>query len=470
MEKPIIKADIRNNKESAWQAQKPFVRRVDEMLGDTPRKAFVRTYGCQQNVSDSERLRGMLAEMGYTFTDGPEDADLVIFNTCAVRDHAEKRVLGNVGALKGVKEKRPAMRIAVCGCMMQEPETAKTLRRHYPYVDLVFGTGALPRFPELLYRLLAGERHVVDTEEPEDVAEGLPVRREGRYTAWLPVMQGCNNFCTYCIVPYVRGREHSRAPENVLAEAADLVKNGYKDITLLGQNVNSYGRGLPDGWDFSRLLAAVSALPGDFRLRFMTSHPKDASPRLFETMAENPKAARHLHLPFQSGSDRVLERMNRRYTAESYRELVRLARETIPDLCLTADVIVGFPGETEADFRQTLELVKEIRFANLYMFRYSPRAGTPAAEMPDPVPEKEKAAWFDELLKTQAAVGRAYLESRVGKTERVLALEVKDGVAFGRADSGIAVSFAAEEPGRFYPVNITRVKGVTLYGEAERKA
>ncbi|MFT9056303.1 MAG: tRNA (N6-isopentenyl adenosine(37)-C2)-methylthiotransferase MiaB [Ethanoligenens sp.] len=455
------------NPEINWETQRQYALRVRGLWGAAEKKAYVRTYGCQQNVSDSEKLSGMLEQMGYTFTDSPRDADLVLFNTCAVREHAEQRVLGNVGALKGIKAQKQDMVIALCGCMMQEAHVAQKIRQSYPYVNLVFGTGALPRFPELLWRTLAENGRVFDMEEQNGVVEGVPVRRDSAYTAWLPVMHGCNNFCTYCIVPYVRGREHSRAPEQVLREATELIATGCKEITLLGQNVNSYGRDLQNGWDFSRLLAEIAALPGEFRLHFMTSHPKDASHRLFDTIAANPKISRRLHLPFQSGSDRVLRQMNRRYTAAQYRELVAYARQVIPDLCLTSDVIVGFPGETEEDFRQTLALVEEVGFANLYTFLYSKRKGTPAETMPDPVPHGEKARWFEELLRVQGEKSRAFLNDYVGKTERVLAERVQDDTAIGHTDSGVAVSFPADGPGKFYDVEFTQVKGVTLYGKPQ---
>lgn len=454
--------------EKDWGAQQQYALRVRGLWGAAAKKAYVRTYGCQQNVSDSEKLSGMLEQMGYTFTDSPKDADLVLFNTCAVREHAEQRVLGNVGALKGIKEKRPDMVIALCGCMMQEAHVAQKIRQSYPYVNLVFGTGALPRFPELLWRTLSENGRVFDLEEQNGIVEGMPVRRDGAYTAWLPVMHGCNNFCTYCIVPYVRGREHSRAPEQVLREAAELIGTGCKDITLLGQNVNSYGKDLQNGWDFSRLLTEIAALPGEFRLHFMTSHPKDASHRLFDTIVANPKISRRLHLPFQSGSDRVLRQMNRGYTSAQYRALVAYAKEKIPGLCLTSDVIVGFPGETEEDFRQTLALVEEVGFANLYTFLYSPRKGTPAEKMPDPIPHAEKARWFEELLRVQGEKSRAFLNAYVGKTEQVLAERVQDGTASGHTDSGVATSFPADKPGLFYDVTFTAVKGVTLYGAPER--
>lgn len=432
--------------------------------------ACIRTYGCQQNESDSERLAGMLAAMGYGFTQEPTLAEFVLFNTCAVREHAEMRVFGNLGALRPAWEKRRSMVIALCGCMVQQEHIAQKLRESYPFVDLVFGTHMLSRLPELLWRVLSGERRVCELGGGDgDMEEGLPVRREGKLKAWLPVMRGCDNFCSYCIVPYVRGRERSREPETILREAEKLIAEGYREITLLGQNVNSYGRGLPSGVDFPRLLRAVCALPGDFRVRFMTSHPKDASPALFAAMAESPKAAKHLHLPFQAGNDRVLRLMNRRYTRERYLSLVRLARESMPGLSLTSDVIVGFPGETYEEFRETLGVLREVRFDNLFTFIYSKRRGTPAEKLEDPVSHAEKAKWLAELLNLQEEILRERLASFSGQTLRVLYEERgDDGLCVGRADNNLLVRFSAEPDavGRFVNVRVTGAGGTSLTGTA----
>ena len=450
-----------------WDTQRQYALRVRGLHGAQPQSAFIRTYGCQQTVSDSEKLAGMLAEMGYTMAADEKKADLVLFNACAVREHAEQRVLSNMGALKAVKESRPGMVLALCGCMASEAHVAERVRRQFPYIDMVFGTGALPRFPQLLWQVLSERRRVFDQQEQQAVVEGLPTRRDGTLKAWLPVMQGCNNFCTYCIVPYVRGREHSRTPAHVLAEARKLIASGCRELTLLGQNVNSYGKDLQNGWDFARLLEAVCGIEGDFRVHFMTSHPKDASVRLLETIAANPKASRRLHLPFQSGSDRVLRAMHRGYTAAQYRALVAEARRLIPGLCLSSDVIVGFPGETEEDFAQTLALVEELRFANLYTFLYSPRQGTPAAEMADDTPQEEKSRRFARLLRAQERNGRAFLEGMVGQTGRVLAEAVENGVAAGKADCGAGVRFAAprEAAGQYCEVRFTAVRGVAFEAE-----
>ncbi|MCL2748080.1 MAG: tRNA (N6-isopentenyl adenosine(37)-C2)-methylthiotransferase MiaB [Oscillospiraceae bacterium] len=385
--------------------QRDFMARVRAMSDGLPAPplAYVDTYGCQQNEADSERLRGMLAEMGYAFTDDEYAADVIVINTCAVRAHAEVRVLGNVGALVHTKRAKPDQIIVLCGCMMQEPSNVEKIKHSYRHVDLVFGTHALPRFPQLLYKALGRAGRFFDRDEGGgEIVEDLPVRRGPRPRAWLSVMYGCDNFCSYCIVPYLRGRERSRAPDRILEEARELIADGYTELTLLGQNVNSYGKG--HGLDFAALLGLVCAIDGDFSVGFMTSHPKDATPRLFGTMAANPKMRRHLHLPFQSGSDRILSAMNRGYTRDGYISLIDNARSLMPDLNLTSDVIVGFPNETEEDFSSTLDLMRRIRFDNLFTFIYSIRPGTPAARLPDDVPGSVKRERMARLLALQAAI------------------------------------------------------------------
>ncbi|MDR0670821.1 MAG: tRNA (N6-isopentenyl adenosine(37)-C2)-methylthiotransferase MiaB [Oscillospiraceae bacterium] len=384
--------------------QQAYVARLRALFGgaDAPPLAFVDTYGCQQNEADSERLRGMLFEMGCGFTTREEEADLIVINTCAVREHAEMRVLGNVGALIHTKRNKPRQLIALCGCMMQSPEVVEKVRRSYRHVDLVFGPHALPRFPELLWRALARTGRIFDRDEGGGpLTEGLPVYRAAPPRAWVSIMYGCDNFCSYCIVPHVRGRERSRSPEAVLEEVFSLVRGGYTELTLLGQNVNSYGKGLAPPTDFAALLASVCRVPGDFTVGFMTSHPKDATCRMLDVMAENPKIRRHLHLPFQSGSDRILRAMGRGYTRASYERLIDDARARMPDLNLTSDVIVGFPGETEADFADTLSLLARVRFHNLFTFIYSKRPGTPAADLPDDTPPAVKRERMARLLALQ---------------------------------------------------------------------
>ena len=403
-----------------------------EQSGTVP-TAFLDTYGCQQNEADSERIRGMLEQCGYTMQDGEEGADVIVINTCAVREHAEQRVLGNVGALVHTKRRHPGQKIFLCGCMMGEPAVAEKIRKSYTHVDGVFSTHHLWEFPSLLYRVLdTGKRVFATEDEAGSIAEGLPVVRSSAFKAWVSIMYGCNNFCTYCIVPYVRGRERSRKPEDVIAEVKELVASGCRDITLLGQNVNSYGKDLDCGVDFADLLAELAQLPGEFLLRFMTSHPKDATRTLFDTMAKYPKIARHIHLPFQAGNDRVLKEMNRRYTAAQYLELVNYARSVMPDIVLTSDVIVGFPGEIDEEFEDTLKLVECVRYDALFTFIYSPRTGTPAAEMPDPATRQEKLARFDRLCAAQNRISEEKHQEYVGKTVRVLVDGVDDGVLTAR--------------------------------------
>ncbi|MBQ6066426.1 MAG: tRNA (N6-isopentenyl adenosine(37)-C2)-methylthiotransferase MiaB [Clostridia bacterium] len=459
--------------------QREYTQRVRAILEaqfpEGAPRAFVHTYGCQGNVADSERLKGQLSAMGYTFTDEKEQADLVLFNTCAVREHAQDRVFGNVGALKPVKERRRHMKIVLCGCMMQQPHVAERIRRSYPFVDLVFGTFAVHRLPELLYQTLRGGKRVFETTETAgEIVEGLPVYRDGDFKAWLPIMYGCNNFCTYCVVPYVRGRERSRRPEAVIAEAEELIESGAKEITLLGQNVNSYGRNCDFGVDFPELLRRINALEGDFKIRFMTSHPKDCTKELLDAMAACEKAARHLHLPFQSGSSRVLRAMNRGYTREEYLELIAYAKKVMPDLSLTSDVIVGFPGETYEEFKETLSLIEEVKFTSLFTFIFSPREGTKAMRMDDPVSAAEKSKWFAELLKTQESIAAERCASMVGQAYEVLVEGVtkeNDGRLTGRTAGNVNIDFPGDPAliGNYVNVRVTEAKNWILSGEISRK-
>ena len=359
--------------------------------------------------------------MGYQFTQSEAEADLIVINTCAIREHAEMRVLGNVGALVHTKRAKPGQLICVCGCMAQEPHMAQKIKDSYRQVDLVFGPHALWRFPELLYRLVTRRGRIFDiADEPGSIAEGIPLVRQEGVKAWVSIMYGCNNFCTYCIVPYVRGRERSRRPEEIEKELRELVAAGYKEITLLGQNVNSYGKDLGIDVDFADLLRRLNAVPGDFWLRFMTSHPKDASSKLFSAMAECGKVAKQLHLPFQSGSDEILHRMNRRYTAEHYKSLIADARSKMPDITLSSDIIVGFPGETDEDFEQTLKLVQDTRFDLLFTFLYSPRTGTPAASYEDNATPQDKQRRFERLLKAQDEIVAEKQAAYQGRKLRLL--------------------------------------------------
>ena len=430
--------------------------------------AFVDTYGCQQNEADSERIRGMLEASGYTISDTEEGADVIVINTCAVREHAEQRVFGNVGALVHTKRRHPGQKIFLCGCMAGQPDVVARIKKSYPYVDGVFNTHHLWEFPSLLLQILTTGKRVFAVEDSAGcIAEGIPVCRTNTLKAWVSIMYGCNNFCSYCIVPYVRGRERSRRPEDVIEECRGLIEAGYKEITLLGQNVNSYGKDLGIGVDFSDLLARIAEIPGDYLLRFMTSHPKDASPKLFRTMASSPHIARQLHLPFQSGSDRVLKAMNRHYDSAQYLDLVRQAREAMPDLVLTSDVIVGFPGETEEEFEDTLRLVETVGYDALFTFIFSPRPGTPAAKMDDPTPKQEKNRRFDRLCETQNRISAARHAAYIGKTVRVL-VDGRDGdLLTARTEGGRLVRFSGPDGliGQFLPVRITDCSTWSLTGE-----
>ena len=442
--------------------------------------ALVDTYGCQQNEADSEKLRGYLAEMGCGFTQDEFQADVIVVNTCAVREHAEMRVLGNVGALSHAKKARPGQIVAVCGCMVQQEHMAQKLKMSYPVVDLVFGPHELWRFPELLKQVMDARerkddrRRVFATAKDDGaVAEGIPLRRDGTVKAWLSIMYGCNNFCTYCIVPYVRGRERSRLPEDILREARQLVEEGYRDITLLGQNVNSYGKDLDEPVDFADLLRMVNAIPGDFVLRFMTSHPKDATEKLLRTMAECGKCAHHIHLPVQSGSDRVLRAMNRHYDRAAYLEKVALARRYMPDLVLTTDIIVGFPGETEEEFEDTLSLCEQVRFDAMFTFIYSKRVGTPAASMPDPYTRAEKQARFDRLTELANRISGEKHRTYEGQTLRVLVdgETGKEPYNLSSRTSGGRLVHLRGDPaliGQFVNARITTSNTWALYGEVEK--
>jgi len=455
------------------EKQKEIMRRVRESFAmrPAPPLAYIDTYGCQQNEADSEKLRGMLAEMGYGATDDEYAADVAIINTCAIRENAENRALGNVGEFTHTKKAKPSQVVVFCGCLAGVPETVGKVKQSYKHVDLVFPPNALWRFPELLHRALSSKGRLYDTEcSAGAIAEGLPVRRAGTVNAWLPIMYGCDNFCSYCIVPYVRGRERSRAPDAVLDEARALVKSGYKDITLLGQNVNSYG----DKLNFAGLIRRINDIDGDFLIRFMTSHPKDASIELFSAMAESEKAARHIHLPFQAGNDRILKLMNRGYTRAGYLEKISAARELMPDIVITSDVIVGFPGETDEEFEDTLQLVEEARFDAMFTFIYSKRPGTPAAKLPDTVTREEKQIRFDRLLELQNRISDEKHAQYIGRTVRVLVDDESPGEEYpvkARTNGGRLVHLpgGAELMGSFTNARITHSNSWSLFGEPEHK-
>ena len=436
---------------------------------DAPPMAYVHSFGCQQNVNDGEKICGVLQDVGFGLTDTLEQADLILFNTCAVREHAEQRVFGNVGALKQLKARNPKLVIGVCGCMAQQPRIVDKLRRSYPYVDLVFGVDGIDRMPAMLAeRFRKGRRYLEEPRTRNAVVEDLPIRRDSGFRAWLPIMYGCDNFCTYCIVPYVRGRERSREPDAILAEFRSLVQAGYKEITLLGQNVNSYGKGLENPIDFADLLNLLCRVPGDYQIRFMTSHPKDASRKLIDTIAAQPKVCKHIHLPVQCGSDRLLKLMNRHYTVAQYRQLIDYARARIPGVTFSSDIIVGFPGETEEDFLGTLDLVEGVGYVQLFTFIYSRREGTPAADMEDPTPRAEKTARMERLLKVQERHSHAAVAALVSRTVRVLVEGAgrTPGTLNGRLDNNLVVEFPAPESriGQWARVELTGARAAMLTG------
>ena len=439
---------------------------------DTPPMAYVRSYGCQQNVNDGEKIKGVLMDVGYGICDSPEQADLILFNTCAVREHAEQRVFGNIGALKKLKEQNKGLLIGLCGCMAQQPQVVEKIRQSYPFVDLVFGVNGIDTLPSLLAQKIEGRKRVLQTPvERTEIVEEMPIRRDSSFRAWLPIMYGCDNFCTYCIVPYVRGREKSRKPGDILAEFRGLVEAGYKEITLLGQNVNSYGKGLEEKVDFSDLLNLLCSVPGDYQIRFMTSHPKDASHKLIDTIAAQPHLCKHLHLPVQCGSDRMLAQMNRHYTVAQYLELIEYARRTVPGITFSSDIIVGFPGETEEDFQGTLDLIRKVGYMQLFTFIYSKRTGTKAAEMPDPTPRKEKTDRMSRLLKIQDEIAMGLVKAQVGQTVRVLVESFgrSEGTLSGRLDNNLTVEFAADPAlmGSYAQVHLTGARATVLLGELE---
>lgn len=401
--------------------QDAFLQMVAEKNPDANKKYIINTFGCQMNENDSEKLSGMLEAMGYMRTQTIEEADLILYNTCCVRENAELKVYGHLGSLKALKNRKPGLIIAVSGCMMQQKDVVDVITKKYRHVDLVFGTHNLYKFPELLYMTLNSEKPVAVVSDSDGyIAEGMPIKRDHGVKAWTTIMYGCNNFCSYCIVPYVRGRERSRKLSDIINEARVLGHQGYKEITLLGQNVNSYGLDLKDGSNFALLLRSLEDLEGIERIRFMTSHPKDLTDELILAMKECKKVCEHLHLPIQAGSNRILSEMNRRYTREQYFQLVDRIRSQIPEISLTTDIIAGYPGETEEDFAQTLDLIEKVRFDYVYTFLYSKRTGTPAAKRQDQIPEDVKKKRFGALLELQDSIGRQINEELAGKSVEIL--------------------------------------------------
>ena len=439
-------------------------------LEDRPQTYCVVTYGCQMNAHDSETLEGMLSEMGMTKAESREAADFVIFNTCCVRDNAQRRALGNVVWLKELKKTRPELMVAVCGCMMQQPGMGEQILRQYPFVDLAFGTHNLYRFAQLMLQAVRTRRRVVEVMDDNEgsIPEELPVRRSSPTHAYITIMYGCNNFCSYCIVPYVRGRERSRSIADIVKEAQEMAQGGIQEIMLLGQNVNSFGKGSADGETFPQLLHALDGVVP--RIRFMTSHPKDLSDALIEEMARSKSVCPQFHLPVQSGNDRILTEMNRRYTREHYLERVRALRSAVPGVGLTTDIIAGFPGETEAEFEDTMSLVREVRYDSAFTFIYSPRQGTRAAAMDCQIDEDVKHERLTRLIRLQEGITKEILESQVGREETVLVeggSRRQQGHISGRTGRGMTVNFpgSTELIGRIVPVRITASGANTLRGE-----
>ena len=458
--------------EVEMERQREFIREIREMP-QRPNTFHVVTYGCQMNAHDSEKIAGMLQEMGMTEAENREDAEFVIFNTCCVRDNAERRALGNVTWLKEVRKTHPNLMIAVCGCMIQEPGMAEKILKQYRFIDLAFGTSNLHRLPELLYEALNSAGSLVRVTDEDVIAEGLPVHRLRRDAAYLTIMYGCDNFCSFCIVPYVRGRERSRRPEDILREARQLQDSGVKEIMLLGQNVNSYGKGLEKSMSFAGLLRELDRMEIP-RIRFMTSHPRDLSDELIETMADSRHILPQFHLPVQSGNDEILRKMNRHYTREQYLNRVSRLREAIPGIGLTTDIIVGFPGETEDQFRDTMSLVEEIRYDGAFTFIYSPRVGTRAAAMEDQIPEEVSSRRIQELISLQEGLQRETLSRFLGSEEKVLVESVSrrsDQAVSGKGTHGISITLPgrSEDIGRIVPCRITGIKNNTLIAERTEK-
>ena len=445
------------------------VQQLAEELGRTP-TCCVTTFGCQMNARDSEKLVGILETVGYEIVD-TEKADFVIFNTCTVRDNANQRVYGRLGELKSLKKKNPAMKIALCGCMMQEPTVVEKIKTSYRFVNLIFGTHNIFKFAELLNATFEEKRMVIDIwKDTDQIVEDLPIERKYPFKSGTNIMFGCNNFCSYCIVPYVRGRERSRKPEDIIEEIKNLVADGVVEIMLLGQNVNSYGKNLENPMTFAEFLQEIEKIEGLERIRFMTSHPKDLSDELIEVMAKSTKICKHLHLPLQSGSSRILKVMNRRYTKEQYLELAAKIRKAIPDIALTTDIIVGFPGETYEDVLETIDVIKQVKYDNAFTFIYSKRTGTPAAAMENQVPEDVVKKHFDMVLQTVQEVSREQVKRYEGQVQDVLVEELnehEEGFVTGRLSNNTLVHFKGEPEliGKIVKVKLVKCQGFYYMGE-----
>ena len=448
---------------------KEYIQKKSQEIG-RPLTFCVTTFGCQMNARDSEKLRGILLEIGYI--EASEDiADFVIYNTCTVRENANTRVYGRLGQLKPRKKKNPNMMIGLCGCMMQEPEVVEKLKKSYGLIDIIFGTHNIFKFAELIVTCLESQRMIIDIwKDTDQIVEDLPNERKYFFKSGINIMFGCNNFCSYCIVPYVRGRERSREPQAIIRESERLVADGVVEVMRLGQNVNSYGKNLEQPITFAQLLQEIEKIDGLERIRFMTSHPKDLSDELIEVMGNSKKICKHLHLPVQSGSTRILQKMNRRYTKEQYLELVDKIRKAVPDISLTTDIIVGFPGETEEDFQETLDIVRKVRYDSAFTFIYSKRTGTPAAVMEDQIPEDVIKDRFDRLLNEVQTIASEVCAVHEGTTQQVLVESVSEhdsSMVTGRLSNNLLVHFAGSEEliGQLIDVHLTECKGFYYLGE-----
>lgn len=470
-------AESRIVTQQEMDGQKEFAQQVASIVAEQKVNknrniyACIVTYGCQQNEEDSEKIAGLLSDMGYALTENREEADIIILNTCAVRDHAEKRALGNVGILKHMKELNPELIVGFCGCMAQEEHIANDMKTKYNHVNLVFGPHAIYRLPEILYTVLEKHKRVFMTDDTHArIFEGVPQKRKNKYSGYVTIMTGCDNFCSYCIVPYVRGRERSRDWQNIIAEVEQVVKEGYKDITLLGQNVNSYGKDLENGISFAELLRKINEVDGQFRVRFMTSHPKDITKELIDVIADCEKICDHLHLPVQSGNDEILDRMNRKYKSQDYLDMINYAKERVPNITLTSDIIVGFPGETEEMFEDTIRLIENVEYDMLFSFIFSKRKGTPAYSMEEQIPYPEKLKRYNRLRAVQERISSNINSKYLGTTVRVLCLEKNEkdkSLISCRTDGNKLVFIKADESaiGQFKKVKITETKTWFMYGE-----
>ncbi|MBR5806194.1 MAG: tRNA (N6-isopentenyl adenosine(37)-C2)-methylthiotransferase MiaB [Oscillospiraceae bacterium] len=428
--------------------------------------ANVVTFGCAQNENDSEKIRGLLAQLGYSMTDSLENSDIVIYNTCAIRENAELKIFGNIGKLKALKAAKPDMLIAVCGCMVMQQHIVDKIKKSYPFVDIVFGVNNLEILPLLMYKKYTeGKKQILPPQEKTDIIENAPILRTGRSKASISIMFGCDNFCSYCIVPYVRGRERSRKPMDIYNEFKSLIESGYKDITLLGQNVNSYGKNLEEKIDFADLLQLLCTVPGEYVIHFMSSHPKDISKKLIDVIRDNHQISRRIHLPVQAGNDRVLKEMNRRYTISQYMDIINYAKQQIEDVSFSTDIIVGFPGETFEEYLDTEKLVKDVRFTQIFNYIYSKRTGTKAAEMEDNISHKEKSQWLNRLIKIQQEIVFEHLNSYNGKQVRALVEERhRDGSYTARMANNFVVKFTDDSEclEKFVTLEITGKKGTSL--------